>query len=147
MDTLVALRGILAGLAATGAMSLLELAARSRYGLDGLLEWQENQAIASRITGRPVEASVLAGLGFHFLHGALAGIVFVLILPIFPPVFSLAVLGPGYGVVLFSITLVIHRPITGREAWSGPVGSVALGVSLVGHVVYGAAVALLVVWP
>ncbi len=147
MDASVALRGSLAGLAATGAMSLLELAARSRWGLDGLLEWQENQAISSRITGQPVEASVLAGLGFHFLHGLLAGIVFVLILPIFPPEVPLAILGPGYGVVLFSITLVIHKPITGRRASSGPVGSVALGVSLAGHVIYGAVLVLLVVWP
>ncbi len=147
MDAFAVFRGILAGLAATGAMTLLELAARSRWGLDSLLEWQENQAISSRITGRPMEASVLAGLGFHFLHGLLAGIVFVLILPIFPPVFPLAVLGPGYGVVLSSITLVIHKPITGRRAWSGPAGSVALGVSLVAHVVYGAVLALLVVWP
>ena len=140
-------RGLLVGLAATGAMTLVELVARSRWGFDGLLEWQENQAIASRITGRPVEASVLAGLGFHFLHGLLAGIVFVLALPIFPPEFSLAVLGPGFGLVLFSITLVIHRPITGRRGWSGSLGFVALGVSLAGHLVYGAVLTLLVVWP
>ncbi len=147
MDASGVLRGILAGLAATGAMTLLELAARSRWGIDGLLEWQENQAISSRITGGPMEASALAGLGFHFLHGLLAGIVFALILPIFPPGFSVVVLGPGYGVVLFSITLIIHRPITGRQAWSGPVGSVALAVSLASHVVYGAVLAVLVVWP
>ncbi len=147
MDALAVVRGCLAGLAATGAMSLVELAARSRWGLDALLEWQENQAISSRFTGRSVEASVLAGLGFHFLHGLLAGIVFVLVLPILPPAFPLAVLGPGYGGVLFSITLVIHKPITGRRAWSAYTGFVALGVSLVGHVVYGALLALLVVWP
>lgn len=147
MDALTVFHGALAGLAATGTMTLVELAARSRWGLDGLLEWQENQAISSRITGRPMKDSAVAGLGFHFLHGLLAGIVFVLILPIFPPDFSVAVLGPGYGVVLFSVTLVIHRSITGRRAWSGPMGSVALGVSLVGHVIYGAVLALLVVWP
>lgn len=147
MDAPTVVRGLLAGLAATGAMTLTELAARSRWGLEALLDWQENQMIAARITKRAVEAAVILGLGFHFLHGLLAGIVFVLVLPLFPPELPLWILGPGYGVVLFAITLVIHIPTTGRAPWSGRLGSVALGVSLVAHVAYGGALALLVVWP
>ena len=90
---------------------------------------------------------MVAGLGLHFLHGLLAGIVFVLVFPIFPSEFPLAPLGPGYGLVLFAITLVIHKPITRRAAWEGPRGRIAVGLSLLTHVVYGAALALLVVWP
>jgi len=147
MNDPTVIRGLLAGLAATGAMTLLEIVARSRWRLEGLLEWQENQTMVAWITKGPVEAAVVPGLGLHFLHGLLAGIVFVLILPFFPSDIPLWVLGPGYGVVLFAITLVIHRPITGRSAWSGPRGPVALALSLLSHMVYGAALALLVVWP
>jgi hypothetical protein len=141
------IHGLLAGLAATGAMTLLEIVARSRWGLEGLLEWQENQTVAAWITKGAMEDAVVPGLGFHFLHGLLAGIVFVLVLPLFPSMVPLWVLGPGYGVVLFAITLVIHGPITGRSAWAGPRGSIALALSLLSHMVYGAALALLVVWP
>ena len=147
MDAPAVFRGLLAGLAATGAMALMEIPARSRWGLEGLLEWQENQTIAARIARRSVEDVGVPGLGFHFLHGLLAGIVFVLVLPLFPPELPLWVLGPGYGVVLFAITLVIHKPITRRAPWSGALGSVALGVSLLAHSLYGGALALLVVWP
>lgn len=147
MDDLTILRGLLAGFAATAPMTLAELLARYRWGLEGLLDWQENQTIAGRILNRPLEVVVFPGLGFHFLHGLLAGIVFVLVVPLFPSAWPLAVLGPGYGAVLFAITLVIHRPITGRYAWSGPQRTVALVVSLLAHLVYGAALALLVVWP
>jgi len=147
MDAPTVFRGALAGLAATGTMILLELAAHSRWGLEGLLEWQENQRIAAGITKRSVETAVMPGLGFHFLHGLLAGIVFVVVVPLFPPAIPLRILGPGYGLVLFAITLLIHKPITGRAPWSGPIGSTALIVSLLAHVVYGAALAFLVVWP
>lgn len=147
MDGPTVVRGLLAGLAATGAMAVIEIAARSRWGLEGVLDWQENQAIAARIARRTVEDLAVPGLGFHFLHGVLAGIVFVLVLPLFRPELPLWVLGPGYGVVLFAIALVIHKPITRRAPWSGALGSVALGVSLLAHVVYGGALTLLVVWP
>lgn len=147
MDALGVARGALAGLAATGAMTLPEILARSRWGLKALLDWQENQTLAARITKRSIEAAVIPGLGFHFLHGLLAGIVFVLVLPLFPSVIPICILGPGYGFVLFAITLVIHKPITGRTPWSGNGRSAALGVSLAAHVVYGAALAFLVVWP
>ena len=147
MDAPTVVRGLLAGLVATGAMTVPEILARSRWGLEALLDWQENQTIAAGIMKRSVETTTVPGLGFHSLHGLLAGVVFVWVLPLFPPELPLWVLGPGYGIVLFALTLVIHTPITGRAPWSGRLGSVALGVSLLAHVVFGAALALLVVWP
>lgn len=147
MDALTVVRGLLAGLAATGAMTLAESLARTRWGLEALLDWQENQTVAGRMLKQPMETVVVPGLGFHFLHGLLAGVVFVLGVPPFLPLLPLRVLGPGYGVVLFAITLAIHKPITGRSPGSGRLGSVALLVSLVAHVVYGGTLALLVVWP
>ena len=147
MDTLIVVRGLLAGLAATGAMTLAESIARTRWGLEALLDWQENQTVAGHLLKQPMETVVLPGLGFHFLHGLLAGVVFVLVVPPFLLVLPPWVLGPGYGVVLFAITLAIHKPITGRSPGAGRLGSVALRVSLVAHVVYGGTLALLVVWP
>ena len=147
MDALTVVRGLLAGLAATGAMTLAESVARTRWGLEALLDWQQNQTVAGRLLKRPTETVVLPGLGFHFLHGLLAGAVFALVVAPFLPVLPPWVLGPGYGVVLFAITLAIHKPITGRPPRAGRLGSVALLVSFVAHVVYGGTLAFLVVSP
>jgi len=84
MDVLVIVRGLTAGLAATGVMTLLELPVRFRWGIEGLLDWQVNQRMASRILKRPADAVVLPGLGLHFLHGLVLGVVFVLVIPLFP---------------------------------------------------------------
>ena len=55
-------------------MTVAEILARSRWGLEALLDWQENQTIAAEITTRSVETTMIPGLGFHFLHGLLAGL-------------------------------------------------------------------------
>jgi len=39
MDLSLLARGLVAGLAATGLMSLIELPARFRWGLEALLDW------------------------------------------------------------------------------------------------------------
>jgi uncharacterized protein DUF6789 len=147
VDALTVIRGMLAGVAATGAMTLVELPARSRWGLAALVDWQENQTMASWINGRPVEASTLPGLAFHVLHGLIAGTVFVLLLPLFTPQLPLVALGAGYGAVLWAIGLFLFRPITHRSPRAGPVAPVAVAVSLAAHLVYGVALGILVLWP
>ncbi len=147
MDVLVIVRGLTAGLAATGAMTLLELPVRFRWGIEGLLDWQVNQRMASRILKRPADAVILPGLGLHFLHGLVLGVVFVLVLPLFPSGPLLWVSGPGYGIALFAITLAIHRPATGGSPWSRQLGSVAVTTSFLTHLAYGTVLALLVAWP
>ncbi len=127
-------------------MTLVELLARARWGLASLVDWQENQTMASWMTGRPMEASTLAGLGFHLLHGLIAGIVFVLLLPLVPVGIPAPIPGLGFGVVLWGIGLALFRPIMAHGREAGPLGWIPVVVSLATHLVYGAALALLVTW-
>lgn len=85
-------------------MTLIEVPVRVRYGLDGLIDWQHNQVIAARFTGRSVEASVLAGLGLHFVHGLFQGMFFVVVLLLLPMQGPSWLLGAGFGVFLFVLT-------------------------------------------
>ncbi len=133
-----------AGLAATGVMILLELAARSRWGYAGLLDWQINQATWARVTKRPEDTLVVPGLGLHFLHGLLAGLVFVLVMPLFPSGSSAVALGLGYGLVLFALTLLVFRPITRKGLGSRPQDTAAAAFGLCTHLVFGAVLAVLV---
>lgn len=136
-----------AGLAATGLMVLMELATRARWGLAGLIDWQINQATVARITGRSAEAAVVPGLGFHALHGLVAGLVFVLILPVLPTAVPIEASGLGYGVVLFALTLVVQRPVTRGYEGLGAHGSAAVAVALLTHLAYGLLLAFLLIWP
>lgn len=132
-----------AGLAATGGMTLIELVARSRWGLAALLDWQFNQSTLATLTKQPSEDLALAGLALHFLHGLIGGIVFVLVLPLVPPSWPVWASGVGFGAILFAVTLLLFRPITGRRPRSGTHGSIAVAVGLLTHVVYGAVLGLL----
>ena len=147
MDVLTLVRGLLAGIAATGVMTLLELVVRAGGGPAVLLDWQLNQATVARITRRSVGDSALLGLGFHFLHGLVAGAVYVLLLPYVPPGIPWWVLGVGYGLVLLAVSLLVYRPVTGHAPGSGTFGRVALAVGVLTHLVYGVALALLILWP
>lgn len=135
--------GTLAGLVATGAMTLLELVARSRWGLAGLLDWQINQESLARLLKRPAKDLVLAGLAFHFVHGLLGGIVLALLLPLLPPAWPVWGLGVGFGLVLFLLTLLAFQPITGRALGSQPRDFAAVVVALATHLAYGAVLGLL----
>lgn len=137
--------GALAGVVATAGMTFIELVARSRWGFASLLDWQINQATLARITKKPAEDLVLAGLALHVLHGLLGGIVFVLALALFPPAWPVLLLGLGFGALLFVLTLLVVRPVTREEPASGPNGLAAIAVALLTHLVYGAVLALLVV--
>ena len=147
IDSLLILRGLAAGLVATGAMVPIELAARSRWGLESLLDWQINQAMVARLTRRPPKDVVLAGLAMHALHGLVAGLVFVVILAVLPAGWPFEALGLGYGVVLFGLTLAVVRPITGSDPASAPHATAAVAVNLATHLVYGAVLAFLLIWP
>jgi hypothetical protein len=85
-------------------------------------------------------------LGLHFLHGLLLGIVFVWALPILPPGLPSWVIGPGYGAVLFAITLAIGKLVLGAMPWSREFGSAAVPVAFVTHLAYGLVLALVIMW-
>ena len=147
MDPLAIVRGLLAGIAATGLMTLLELVARAGGGFAVLLDWQLNQATVARITERSVEASVGLGLGFHFLHGLVAGAIYVFLVPYVPSGIPWWATGAGYGLVLLAVSLLVYRPVTGQALGSGELGRIALPVGVLTHVVYGVSLALLMMWP
>ncbi|MCI4371620.1 MAG: hypothetical protein L3J78_03125 [Thermoplasmata archaeon] len=139
MEPTSVLRGLLAGLAATGAMTLVELAARSVWGPEGLLDWRVNQATAARLLRRPAEDPVRIGLGFHFLHGLILGLILALILPCFARWVPIPLLGLGYGAALFGVTLCLHEPIAGEGFRTRRFGPAVLAMNLLSHLVYGAA--------
>lgn len=147
MDPVFAIRGPFAGLVATFIMLLAEIPAGRRLGLRGVMEWHENQAIASRVLKRPVEYVHEEGLVLHFFHGALAGLVFVIALALASTSISSVLLGAGYGIVLWAIGIMIYRPITGEHPTRDKLGRTAVALNMVTHLAYGTALGLLVVWP
>lgn len=141
MDLYLVLPGIIAGLVATGAMTLFELPFWKKWGLAGVFEWHENQILASRLLRRDVKNLDLQGIfALHFINGGLGGLglgLFLQIMPSFSSVPLLA-LGMAYGIFLWLLTLApIHRPITGLCPWNHPLGKGPALASLAGHVLYG----------
>ncbi len=138
------LTGLAAGLAATGVMSMTEYPAWRRWGLPSTLEWHENQTIAGQMLRRRPEDAVAPGLVLHFIHGGLAGVVFILALALLALPYPPVLLGFPFGFLLWLITLVIHRPITGVRPWRHPRGRAPALASLGGHLAYGVVLGLLV---
>ncbi len=136
--------GALAGLVGAGGMTAVELVARSRWGLTVLLDWQQNQATVAKLAKAPPESAVLPGLALHFVHGLVAGAIFALLLPFVPSPLPVAGVGLGYGAVLFALTLVAHKPITGRAPGYESKGATAIAVGLLAHLVYGGLLAIFV---
>jgi hypothetical protein len=133
--------GLAGGLAATAAMTLLELPFWKRWGLQGVLEWHENQVLTCRFFKLDEKRLHFSGiLGLHFLNGALGGLGLAVALGLIPalgnmPLIALAV---GYGLFLWVVTLIpIHKPITGVDPWSHPLGRGPAVASLGGHLLYG----------
>lgn len=127
-------------------MATSEALAWKRWGIAAVLEWQENEALARRALRRRDRLFPLA-MGFHFLHGALAGLVFAFGLGWLRPDLPGAVAGGLFGFVLWLITLVIHYPITGSRVTEGSLGAIPVLISLAGHLIYGVALGILAVWP
>jgi hypothetical protein len=147
LDTLIpaeVVRGLASGLVATAGMSLIEFPIWRKWGMEGVVEWHMNQSLMARLLGRPPEHLVSQGLILHFLHGGLAGIVFVLMLPIVPriPIISA---GVAFGLILWVISLLIMRPVTGVGLGGHHLQWLTLVVALAGHLFYGILLAFLVI--
>jgi hypothetical protein len=135
METLIL--GMIAGVAATGAMTLSEIPSWKRWGLRGVFEWHENQAITAYLV-RTTKTSFAGIFLFHFLNGTLAGIAFPFLASFLLPYAPLIILSTFYGIMLWVLTLApIHKPITGLHPWNHPLGRLPAISSLCGHVVYG----------
>jgi hypothetical protein len=107
METLIL--GMIAGVAATGAMTLSEIPSWKRWGLPGVFEWHENQAITAYLV-RTTKTSFAGIFLFHFLNGTLAGIAFPFLASFLLPYAPLIILSTFYGIMLWVLTLApIHK--------------------------------------
>ena len=125
-------------------MTLAEIPSWKRWGLWGVFEWHENQAITAYLV-RTAKISFAGIFLFHFLNGTLAGIAFPYLASFLLPYVPLIVLSSIYGIVLWALTLApIHKPITGFHPWNHPLGRLPAIASLGGHVVYGLALGAII---
>src|SRR2546428_12622841 len=133
-----------AGLFAPAVMTILEVPAWRRRGFAGILDWEQNQTVAARLLGRPAEELVAAGLGLHFSHGVLAGLVFALGLAASPVPLPSPAAGAAFAIVLWALTLAVHARAAARRIPGDSVPMAAAMVSLGSHLVYGIALGVLV---
>jgi ribose/xylose/arabinose/galactoside ABC-type transport system permease subunit len=141
---------LFAGIVSTAMMTLTEIPSWKRWGLHGVFEWHENQAIITYVfhlsDNKKIHFREIFFL--HFLNGILAGIAFPFIISLLDfsaIVISLPLLGILYGFILWILTLIpIHKPITGFSPWNHPLGHRPALVSLGGHIVYGFVLGLII---
>lgn len=142
--------GLFAGIVSTAIMTLTEIPSWKKWGLHGVFEWHENQAIIAYVFRLSDNKKIRFREIFflHFLNGILAGIAFPFILSLFDfstSVTPISLLGILYGFILWILTLIpIHKPITGFSPWNHPLGHRPALASFGGHVAYGFSLGLIV---
>jgi hypothetical protein len=141
--------GISAGLISTTIMTMLEIPFLRIWGIQGYLEFHENQILASNLIKKfkRTENNSTSYIGIFLLHiinGTLAALVFPVVYLFstslfFINKFSISIItGIIYGILLWVLTLLpIHKPITGLSVWNHPLGKGPLIISLCGHILYG----------
>jgi hypothetical protein len=143
---------LFAGIVSTAMMTLTEIPSWKKWGLRGVFEWHENQAIINYVfhlsDNKKIHFREIFFL--HFLNGILAGIAFPFVILLFDfsaIVISLPLLGILYGFILWILTLIpIHKPITGFSPWNHPLGHQPALASLGGHIVYGFILGLIILF-
>jgi len=131
-----ALLGLLAGLAATGCMTLWEVLLFRKYGLPGCLDWDINQHFLSRLNRREPQANLRLGLVVHGIVGVAVGIGFSWLVP--PrSTCALTLTGELVGVALWLLLLPLRKVFTGLGPRDGPLGIVPVLASLLGHLAFG----------
>jgi hypothetical protein len=141
--------GISAGLISTTIMTMLEIPFLRIWGIQGILEFHENQILVSNLIKKfkRTENNSTSYIGIFLLHiinGTLAALVFPFVYLFstslfFINKFSISIItGIIYGILLWVLTLLpIHKPITGLSVWNHPLGKGPLIISLCGHILYG----------
>ena len=141
--------GISAGLISTTIMTMLEIPFLRIWGIQGILEFHENQILVSNLIKKfkRTENNSTSYIGIFLLHiinGTLAALVFPFVYLFFTSLFfinkfSISIItGIIYGILLWVLTLLpIHKPITGLSVWNHPLGKGPLIISLCGHILYG----------
>jgi len=146
MDAAFLFRGFLAGLVATFLMLLAEIPALRRFGRRGVFEWHEIHASLSRVR-RPRDFGDEFVFPLHLMIGSTSGLSFAIALSLVRLDVPLAVSGLALGVGMWLVTLAVHGKVTGVHPWRNDMGYVPVAASLAGHVLYGAALGLLLSWP
>jgi hypothetical protein len=132
--------GFASGLFSTFLMTLYEIPFWKKWGLDGILEWHENQILFSKLLRKDPDKLSFRGIFLlHFLNGGLGGTGLYVFVGLFPFLIQHAyILGFGYAIFLWVMTLLpIHKPITGINPFRHPQGIGPLIASLAGHIMYG----------
>jgi hypothetical protein len=147
--------GISAGLISTTIMTMLEIPFLRIWGIQGILEFHENQILVSNLIKKfkRTENNSTSYIGIFLLHiinGTLAALVFPVVYLFstslfFINKFSISIItGIIYGILLWVLTLLpIHKPITGLSVWNHPLGKGPLIISLCGHILYGLALGII----
>jgi hypothetical protein len=147
--------GISAGLISTTIMTMLEIPFLRIWGIQGILEFHENQILISSLIKKfkRTENNSTSYIGIFLLHiinGTLAALVFPVVYLFstslfFINKFSISIItGIIYGILLWVLTLLpIHKPITGLSVWNHPLGKGPLIISLCGHILYGLALGII----
>ncbi len=130
-------------------MTMLEIPFLRIWGIQGILEFHENQILVSNLIKKfkRTENNSTSYIGIFLLHiinGTLAALVFPFVYLFFTSLFfinkfSLSIItGIIHGILLWVLTLLpIHKPITGLSVWNHPLGKGPLIISLCGHILYG----------
>jgi len=121
-------------------MTFFEFPFWRKWGLEGVLEWHENQVLYSKFFRTDRTKINFTGLFLlHFVNGGLGGIGFYFLLTLIPSLITMMFfVGILYGLVLWVLTLLpIHKPITGIDPLKHPLGLGPVITSLTGHIVYG----------
>ena len=147
--TEIILVGIVAGLISTAMMTIFEIPFWRLLGIQGILEWHENQILVSKVLKifkrRKHDTVCYIGiLLLHIINGTVAAIVFPFVSLFFTlsytqNEFRLSIIfGIAYGILLWTLTLLpIHKPITGLPIWNHPLGKGPAIISICGHLIYG----------
>ena len=147
VDPLSLLRGLFAGLVATGPMLIVEIPLWRRFGLRGVFEWHEIHESLARRTGRQVESLGTLDIALHFAAGGLAGVLFALAVSVGILTVPLPLQGLVLGLMMWLLTLLIHGSITGVRPFRNDMGLGPATGSLVGHLVFGSVLGFLVGLP
>jgi hypothetical protein len=141
--------GIIAGFISTGIMTIFEMPFWKLLGIQGILEWHENQLLVSKLLKkfRKRDHDTICYIGIlllHIINGTVAAIVFPFVNLFFTSLFSQnelnlsIIFGVVYGILLWTLTLLpIHKPITGLSIWNHPLGKGPAIISICGHLIYG----------
>jgi hypothetical protein len=142
MYVTVVLTGFAYGLVSVAGMTLFEFYFWRVLGMEGVLEWHENQVMAASILRREPEEMLIPGLILHFLHGGSFGALLLLVVSYIAPRLPPYGLGVLLGGVLWFIALLLHEPMTGTHPLH--LGIFPVLISFGGHLAYGGSLGLLI---